>query len=155
MGPLCDTSSAAMPRGPYAGVGCLPAAAAGILIERAWLPRGSSAQTRTAPGDSKVPDHSYYTWYCRQPWRRPATGASLGGGCVASRAFLPKEQQTTPLSADTLLHAALAHHPEPAVRHLEAVWTAPATTVTTATPPARRDVCGRETCAANQRANCP
>ena len=38
MGHFCDTSSADVPRGPYAGIGSLPTAAAGILIEHAWLP---------------------------------------------------------------------------------------------------------------------
>lgn len=38
MGHFCDTSSADVPRGPDAGVGSLPTAAAGILIEHAWLP---------------------------------------------------------------------------------------------------------------------
>ena len=38
MGHICDTSSADVPRGPYAGVGFLPTAAAGILIEQVRLP---------------------------------------------------------------------------------------------------------------------
>jgi hypothetical protein len=39
MGHFCDTSSVDVPRGPYAGVGSLPTAAAGILIELAGLPQ--------------------------------------------------------------------------------------------------------------------